>query len=187
MLTAGQVTYSDELISSTAIRRAISEGKMDAARRMMGRPYSIDFEVIHGNELGRTLEFPTINQAFPAGFCVPAFGVYASVAQVDGQYLPAVSNVGVKPTIGSDGILAETNIIGCDKDLYGERVQVFLLEHLREETRFPSVERLKEQMIKDREQAVEISRKAIAQGDWYFHIFHGGSGEGLRSWTETGA
>ncbi|MCI9456068.1 MAG: riboflavin biosynthesis protein RibF [Oscillospiraceae bacterium] len=187
VLTAGQVTYSDELISSTAIRRAISEGKMDAARRMMGRPYSIDFEVIHGNELGRTLEFPTINQAFPAGFCVPAFGVYASVAQVDGQYLPAVSNVGVKPTIGSDGILAETNIIGCDKDLYGERVQVFLLEHLREETRFPSVERLKEQMIKDREQAVEISRKAIAQGDWYFHIFHGGSGEGLRSWTETGA
>ena len=105
---------------------------------------------------------------------------------MDGQYLPAVTNVGVKPTVGSDRILGETHIVNCDKDLYGQRIQVFLLEHLREETRFPSVEKLKEQMVKDRERAVEISRSAIAQGDWYFHIFHGGSGEGLRSWTGNG-
>ncbi len=181
VLAAGQVTFSDERISSTAIRRTISQGDMEAVRKMMGRPYSIDFEVIHGNELGRKLEFPTINQAFPAGYCVPAFGVYASVAKVDGQYLPAVSNVGVKPTVGSDRILAETHILNCQRELYGEHVQVFFLEHLRGENRFPSIAQLKEQIGHDKERAAGISRSAIRQGDWYFNIFHGGSGEGLRS------
>ncbi len=181
VLSAGQVTYSDERISSTAIRDAIAQGKMEAVRKMMGRPYSIDFEVSHGNQLGRQMEFPTINQIFPSGYCVPAFGVYASVAKIEGKYLPAVSNVGVKPTVGSDCISAETHILNCQKELYGERIQVFFLEHLRDEVKFPSIEVLKAQIAKDKEKAVEISRKAIGQGDWYFNIFHGGSGEGLRA------
>ena len=181
VLSAGQVTYSDERISSTAIRGAISQGKMEAVRKMMGRPYSIDFEVIHGNQLGRQLEFPTVNQAYPTGYCIPKYGVYASVARVDGEYLPAVSNIGIRPTVGSDCVLAETHILNCQKDLYGERIQVFFLEHLRDEVKFPSVEELKAQSARDKEKAAEISRNAIAQGDWYFNIFHGGSGEGLRS------
>lgn len=183
VLTAGQVSFSDERISSTAIRKSISEGNMEAVRKMMGRFYSIDFEVIHGNQLGRQLDFPTINQAFPAGYCVPARGVYASVVRLDGKYLPAVSNVGIKPTVGSDMVLAETHILDCQRDLYGQRIQVFLLEHLRGEIKFPSIDALKAQIAKDRAMAEGASREAIQQGDWYFNVFHGESGEGLRSWT----
>lgn len=161
VLTAGQVTYSNERISSTAIRACLTKGEMERVRRMMGRPYSIDFEVVHGRQLGRKLDFPTINQVYPEGYCIPAFGVYASAAQVDGKYLPAVTNIGVKPTVGSDRVLAETYIIGCEDDLYGKHIPVYLIEHLRDEIKFPSMEALKEQIRKDTALAAKISSEYI--------------------------
>ena len=161
VLTAGQVTYSEQRISSTAIRAAISQGEMERVRRMMGRPYSIDFEVIHGRQLGRTLDFPTINQAYPAGYCIPAFGVYATAALVDGVYLPAVTNVGVKPTVGSERVLAVAYIVACQRQLYGEHIQVYFLRHLRGEIKFENLDALKEQIAKDTASAKTISEQYI--------------------------
>lgn len=169
VLTAGQVTYLEERISSAAIRAYIAKGEMERVCQMMGRPYSIDFEVVHGRQLGRTLDFPTINQVYPEGYCVPAFGVYASVASIDGKYLPAVTNVGVKPTVGSDCVLAETYIIGCEGDLYGKHIPIYFIKHLRGEKKFPSIDVLRGQIGKDVLLAETISRNYIKKDN--FRLF----------------
>jgi len=158
VLTAGQVSYGDRPVSSSEIRKALAAGNMDRVTEMMGRPYSIDFEVVHGRQLGRTLDFPTINQVYPSGYCVPAYGVYATVAVLDGVYYPAVTNVGIKPTVGADRPLAETYIIGGKGNLYGKHIPVYFIKHLRGEVKFPSLEALRTQINKDTNSAENISK-----------------------------
>lgn len=136
-------------VSSTRIRQSVAAGDMAAAHRLLGRPYSIDFEVIHGRRLGRTIDSPTINQALPDWFMVPRFGVYASVATVDGKRYVSVSNIGVKPTVGSDRVLAETCLLGYDGDLYGRRILVEFLEFIRPEEKFASIDVLRAQIQAD--------------------------------------
>lgn len=136
-------------VSSTAIRGAIADGDMALARRLLGRPYCIHTPVIEGQHLGNKLGFPTINQALPVGFAQPRFGVYASCVQFDGETYPAVTNVGVRPTVGADAPLAETYLIGFSGDLYGKSPRVYPLSYLRPEQTFPSLEQLTEQITQD--------------------------------------
>ena len=136
-------------VSSTAIRRYISEGDMAMARRLLGRPYRLRTPVVQGQHLGAKLEFPTINQAFSAGFVLPRFGVYASCVQIGGDTYPAVTNIGMRPTVGADAPLAETHIFGFSGDLYGKTPTVYPLTYLRSEQAFPSLDALKAQVQRD--------------------------------------
>lgn len=143
------VILDGERISSTRIRSCIRQGDMPQAWRMLGRPYSLRFPVVSGNKIGRTLNFPTINQVYPDHFAIPRYGVYVSVTEVDGIRYPSVTNVGVKPTVGSERPLSETYIIGFSGSLYGTRVQVSLCHFVRPEMKFASIEELKNQIAKD--------------------------------------
>ena len=130
---------------------------MQQANAMLGRFFSYDFEVKHGDERGRILGSPTINQFFVKDFCVPEFGVYASITKIDGVEYSSVTNIGVRPTIeGVSEKRSETNIIGFEGDLYGKHPEVFIVEKIRGELKFNSLEELSEQIAKDRELSIEI-------------------------------
>jgi riboflavin kinase/FMN adenylyltransferase len=154
------VTDGGEKVSSTRIRKAVEEGDIPLANRLLGRPFGFSLEVIHGNHIGGTvLGTPTINQAIPEGFVLPRFGVYASWCRVGGRYFYGVTNVGVKPTVGSDKVLAETWMPDFTGDLYGKRVRVFLLEFLRPEKKFDSMEELKAAIGENGRQAKAVAAR----------------------------
>ena len=150
------VEYENETISSTRIRQALREGRMKDVKNMLGRYFSYDFLVVHGDERGRVLGSPTINQFFDEGFAVPRFGVYASFTVVDGKTYPSVTNIGVRPTFKNSEKRSETNILGFNGDLYGKHPEVFIVEKMREEMKFSSLDELKSQIDKDKESALAI-------------------------------
>lgn len=138
------VTRGGLVVSSTVIRNLIRAGNMDFAAQLLGRPYAVEAVVEQGKRLGRDLGFPTVNQH--AGECalVPAYGVYATRALARGRWYPAVTNVGVRPTVErTQRSNIETHIIGINEMLYGETVRVEFYHMLRGEQRFRDVEALK--------------------------------------------
>lgn len=157
LLVAPPVKEGGEKISSTRIRAAVEAGDMPLARRLLGRPFGFSLEVIHGNHIGRGLGTPTINQALPLGFVLPRFGVYATWAYVEGNCFYGVTNVGVKPTVGSDRVLAETWLPGFSGDLYGKTVRLLFVSFIRPERKFPSLEELKKEIVKNAAQAKEAA------------------------------
>ncbi len=156
-----QVDFENEPISSTRIRQCLREGDIPSANAMLGRRFSYNFEVVHGDKRGRTLGSPTINQFFSPNFTVPQYGVYASVTVVDGKQYSSVTNIGIRPTIGSSEKRSETNIIGYDGDLYGKNIEVALVKKIRGEKQFSSLEELSRQIASDRERALEIISKEV--------------------------
>ncbi len=147
---AEDVCVDGQPVSSSRIRQHLQSGDMASANALLGAPYTIEQEVVHGAQLGRTIGFPTLNQVFAEGQLVPKFGVYASETLVDGVKYPSLTNIGMKPTVQYDGLpLAETYIIGFAGDLYGKVVPVSLLRFLRPEQKFASVEELTAQMQRD--------------------------------------
>lgn len=160
--TVPPVCLRGEAVSSTHIRRLVEEGRVEQARVLLGRPFALRFPVVHGRELGRRLGMPTINQPLPATHVVPRFGVYAAAAWVDGRRLPAVADIGDKPTVGSDRIQAETYILGFGGDLYGREVTVELLRFQRAEVKFDSVEELARQMRRDAREAELYARRNLS-------------------------
>ena len=151
-------------VSSTAIRQYIADGDMMMARRLMGRPYCLRTPVSQGQHLGNTLGFPTINQPLPVGLAHPRYGVYASCIQWEGETYPAVTNIGVRPTVGADAPLAETYILGFSGDLYGQCPAVYPLTYLRPEQTFPSLEALQEQIRRDAAAAATLFDGAQTDG-----------------------
>ena len=156
-----EIDYGGEAVSSTRIRKAIADGDMKSAKDMLGRYFSFDFEVLHGDERGRILGSPTINQFFSKDFQVPEFGVYASFTCVDGKYYPSVTNIGIRPTIGNSEKRSETNIIGFEGNLYGKFPEVFIVEKIRGEMQFNSLDELSSQIATDREKAKEILKGVV--------------------------
>lgn len=132
--------YKGETVSATRIRAALAAGEMGEVAAMLGRPYSIDFEVRHGKGLGRTLGMPTINQVYPAGFQMPRLGVYVSRVRLGGRWLPSVTGLGSRPTVNDDpgSITCETFIPDFDGQLYGQKVTVELLDYIAASRRFES-------------------------------------------------
>ncbi len=151
-----EIQYKNEAVSSTRIRKALSKGDIKSANEMLGRPFSYNFQVLHGDERGRILGSPTINQFFPENFCVPEYGVYASFTVIDGKKYPSVTNIGIRPTIGNSEKRSETNIIGFEGDLYGKYPEVFIIEKLRGEMKFNSLDELSHQIAEDREKSIKI-------------------------------
>ena len=142
-----------EPISSTRIRRALSVGDMLTVNRLLGHSYEITAQVVNGAHLGRTLGTPTINQPLPEDTAYPPFGVYASAVDVDGTVHHAVTNIGIKPTVGGQTPLAETWIFDYQGDLYGRTVTVRPVRFLRAEKTFSSLTELKAQIESDGEAA----------------------------------
>lgn len=158
------VEFDGEIISSSRIRRELNNGNIKAVEKMLGRLFSYDFEVVSGRHLGRTLGTPTINQYFPDNFVIPMYGVYASVTEIDGRRYHSVTNIGVKPTVGSDKPLSETWIPEFSGDLYGRRIRVSLVQYMRGERKFGSVEELKQAILQDGVNSKSLTADYIGEG-----------------------
>lgn len=154
------VCVDGEVVSSSAIRSLLEAGDAEGASRLLGHDFFINFPVVHGKELGRTIGLPTINQNFPDGILIPKEGIYAGRVEIAGREYVGVSNVGTRPTVDDSGrVNCETHIIGFDGWLYDERVKVGLAKRLRGEIKFPDIESLREQIERDARAAEEYFRK----------------------------
>ena len=146
--------YQGRVISSSYIKELMAAGKIALADRLLGYPYGVEGLVEHGKQLGRTLGFPTFNVVWPREKIAPPRGVYYSRIWVDGTGYAGITNVGVKPTIaGERRPLAETHVIGIDRDLYGQVLTVRLYRFSRGEQKFDSLDDLAAQMHRDLDQA----------------------------------
>jgi riboflavin kinase/FMN adenylyltransferase len=147
-------------VSSSLIRRLISEGQMPQAARLLGRYYRTAGIVVHGDGRGKRLGFPTANLDVWDERLMPPTGIYATWTWIDNKRCASVANLGVRPTFENQpsSPLLEVYIMDWDRDLYGQEIQVEFVERLRSEERFPSIEALTAQMSKDVEAAKEVLR-----------------------------
>lgn len=137
-------------ISSTYIRELIEKGEINKANMALGDRYSVCGEVVEGRKLGRTLDFPTANIIPDASKLLPARGVYSSRVIIKDDIYNGISNVGCKPTVNSGLVVnVETFIKDFDKDIYGQKIKVELVDFIRPEKKFNSIEELKAQVKKD--------------------------------------
>jgi riboflavin kinase/FMN adenylyltransferase len=151
------VTSEGEIVSSTAIRKAVEAGDFASATRMLGREYTILGTVEEGKHLGRSLGFPTANlSAHSEQF--PPNGVYAAEGLLDGKTLRGVVNLGVRPTIegGSPQRVLEFHVFDLDRDLYGKEIEMRFLRYLRPEQKFENLGALREQIGRDVATAREV-------------------------------
>ncbi len=143
------VRYKEFVVSSTRVRRLISEGRVDEAGALLGHPYAIDGIVVTGEHRGRDIGFPTANLA-SENELIPPHGVYATTVRLDGVIYPSVTNIGVRPTFGDDPrSVIETHLLGEDRELYGRTLQLGFVQRVRDERRFDDVEALKAQIAAD--------------------------------------
>ena len=148
------VLIGGEVVSSTLIRKAIDDGRVDEYIKFTGRPYDVEGIVIHGKHLGHRIGFPTVNLALSSEMAQPVNGVYITktyVNQYDGSFkvYPSVTNVGNKPTVGIFDKNAETHIFDFDQDIYGEKIKVEFIKLIRPEQKFASLDALQEQIQRD--------------------------------------
>jgi riboflavin kinase/FMN adenylyltransferase len=143
------VRYKEFVVSSTRIRRLVSEGRVDEAAALLGREYCIDGKVVPGDGRGRDLGFPTANLE-TANELLPPSGVYATLLLVDGVIHLAITNIGVRPTFGDTyAAVVETHVFDLDHDLYGRRVRLAFVQRMRDERAFESPRALREQIETD--------------------------------------
>lgn len=157
-------------VSSTRIREALARGEIDEANLCLGRPYTIWGRVVEGDKRGRTLGFPTANLA-PENEIIPQNGVYATRvrlfpedagARPAGESLPAVTNIGTRPTFAPGRVLVETHLLDFTGDLYGRRLELEFRARIRAERRFSGPQELAAQIALDAERARELLRGAGA-------------------------
>jgi len=136
-------------VSSTAVRQALAEDKLDAAENLLGRPFTISGRVVHGDELGRTIGFPTANLPLRRQVS-PVKGVYAvEVTGLGDKPLPGVANIGTRPTVAGVRQQLEVHLLDVVMDLYGRHIDVILRKKIRNEQRFASLDELKAQIARD--------------------------------------
>ena len=155
----GHEARPEAQVSSTAIRRAVSEGRLEDANAMLGRPYEMRGPVVDGDKRGREIGFPTANVAVPDEMLLPSDGIYAGhLVRTDGEVIPAAIYLGKRPTFYDDqpGSLLEVHCLDWSGDLYGERVAVRFEELLRGDQRFDSVEALAAQLQIDCDRARQL-------------------------------
>ena len=145
-----------ERVSSTLIRERLLLGDLEKAQAFLGRPYSISGEVVPGRRIGSTLGFPTANVQ-PHHSAIPAQGVYAARASVNGRTYPAAVNIGVAPTIRNEDLMIEAFLLDFSGDLAGSDIEITFLKRLRSELKFPSVEALIAQIQRDVAEVREVT------------------------------
>lgn len=146
------------IVSSTRIRNLLLAGDVASATVLLGRPYAVRGQVVHGDRRGRALGFPTINVAPPAERILPRDGIYATWVTVAGTRYPAATSLGVRPTFGGGQRSLESYLLDFGGDLYGALAEVGFVRRLRDELRFDSPEALVAQIARD----VEGTRAALA-------------------------
>jgi riboflavin kinase/FMN adenylyltransferase len=150
------VRYKEFVVSSTRIRRLVTEGRMDEAGALLGHSYFVDGTVVQGKRRGRELGFPTANLRTDNEL-LPPNGVYATTATIDGIVHPSLTNVGVRPTFGDTATpIIEAYVLGFDGDLYGRPVRLGFVQRLRDERKFEDVDALRSQMEADRRRAERL-------------------------------
>lgn len=148
-----EVTLRGRRVSSSAIRELLREGRINLARRMLGRPYGVEGVIIRGDRRGHTIGFPTANLK-PQNRVIPKFGVYATATLIDGIWKKTITNIGVRPTFESDSELSiETYVFDFDGDLYGDVLRVRFLHRIRDERKFNGIDALKAQIERDTQTA----------------------------------
>lgn len=152
------VTVNGEIVSSTTIRRAVETGDFKKAAAMLGREYTILGTVVHGDDLGKKIGFPTANlSAHSEQF--PPNGVYFAEAILNGERLPGVVNLGLRPTMSSgksDRVL-EIHLLDFESDIYGKDLQLRFVRYLRPEKKFENVDALVQQIKRDVQQARDLA------------------------------
>ncbi|GAB5488818.1 MAG: bifunctional riboflavin kinase/FAD synthetase [Parasphingorhabdus sp.] len=154
--SAGAISDSDDVISSSRIRTALTEGRCEEAGRLLTRPFTIQGEVIHGDKNGRKLGFPTANIDL-GQYQRPKYGIYAVKGRLpDGRVVNGAANLGVRPTFDPPKELLEPYFFDFAEDLYGQTIEVELHHFLRGEQKFDDLDALKVQMDKDCDKAREL-------------------------------
>lgn len=144
-----EITLRGQRISSSKIRRLLADGKVNLARRMLGRPYGIEGQIVRGDQRGRTIGFPTANLK-PRNRVVPKHGVYATATLIGDVWRRSITNVGVRPTFDGDKEPSiETYVFDFDGDLYGDVLRVRFLHRIRDEQKFSGIDELKAQIERD--------------------------------------
>ena len=149
-----EVRLRGQRISSSSIRRLLADGKVNLARRMLGRPYGVEGQIIHGLQRGRTIGFPTAN-LHPHNRVIPKFGVYATATLIEGTWRRSITNVGIRPTFDDDqNPSIESYVFDFDGDLYGDVLRVRFLHRIRDERKFGGIDELRAQIQKDTRRAL---------------------------------
>lgn len=151
VLTMNEFVEGEWHVSSTEIRAALENGNIAVANELLGRPYSLRGEVVHGKGIGAQLGFPTANiEPDSALQILPRSGVYAVLVRTAAlPWTPAMLNIGTNPTLGNDALSIEVHIPSFKGDLYGEHMDIRFLQFIREEKRFDSLEALRQQIKAD--------------------------------------
>ncbi|MBQ8208831.1 MAG: bifunctional riboflavin kinase/FAD synthetase [Clostridia bacterium] len=137
-------------ISSSRIRSLVEEGNVEGAGRLLGHPFSVSGDVLHGKALGRQLGLPTVNQNFSEKALIPRSGIYVTAVNIGGDRYMAVTNIGRRPTVEVNGsVNCETHLLDFEGDLYGKSITVEFLCRLRDEKKFSSEEQLRHAIEKD--------------------------------------
>jgi len=141
----------DVSVSSTKIRKALMEGNMDLANDYLGYAYFLSGEVVKGKQLGRTIGFPTANIQIDEDYkLIPKNGAYVAKALIGGKEVFGMMNIGFNPTVNGEKQTIEMNLFDFDADIYGEKIEISFLHHLRDEQKFGSVDLLKAQLNQDK-------------------------------------
>lgn len=141
--------HDHERFSSTAVRKALADGDMERVTALLGRHYKLAGPVVHGFERGRTIGFPTANISVAVDRALPGLGVYATRASVAGRSFLGATNIGRRPTFDAGHVSVETYLMDFEGDVYGERMDLEIVQRIREEVAFASVEELKTQIAAD--------------------------------------
>ncbi len=160
VIVVGKKSLGEERISSTRIRNAISQGDLQEAEHLLGRPYQLSGHVIHGKKLGRTMGIPTANLEMRLPYVVPKFGVYFSQVIIENQAYYAVTSIGMNPTVDQRiHPSIEIHILDFNEDIYDTQVRLNLFQLLREEKKFSNLDALIHQIHQDIEQVREMVYK----------------------------
>ncbi len=142
---------NDVSISSTKIRTALNEGNIELANNYLGYPYAITGQVVKGQQLGRTIGYPTANISVQEDYkLIPQNGVYVVQSTIQGETVFGMMNIGNRPTVNGTSQTIEVHFLNFDQDLYNQTISVSLLKRLRSEQKFPSLDALKTQLLQDK-------------------------------------
>jgi riboflavin kinase / FMN adenylyltransferase len=145
-----------EIVSSTAIRKALADGDIAKVVKLTGRSYSLKGRVTSGTGLGRKIGYPTANLTIESGWAIPADGVYATFTHINGDVHQSMTSIGLRPTVGGKNRTVETYILDYKGNLYDKEVSIDIVDRLRDEKKFADIDELKVQISKDIKQGIEI-------------------------------
>jgi len=153
------VICDGDVVSSSRIRKLLKDGSLQDVNRLLGHAFCVNGTVIIGNQVGRTMEFPTANIKVEANRAMPPYGVYATVTEYDGVLYKSITSYGTKPTFSSEEVLIETNIFDFNENIYDKNITVYFVNRIRDIESFGSIEELKSKIIEDKSKSLEFFSK----------------------------